>query len=359
MILMKEEKNKNIENKRRIIVAMSGGVDSSVAALLLMKEGYDPIGVFMRLHESDGKAEAAARAVCNKLNIRFYPVNISPDFKEKVFNHFISSYGRGLTPNPCVECNRLIKFGKLLELAKNFKCNLLATGHYARLRRKLKITKLYKPEDNLKDQTYFLYNLEQNKLKHILFPLGDFRKEDVRKIADRNKLPYLKKESQDVCFLNQDGKIIDHNVILKKHLKLKPGDIVTLEGKIIGRHQGLPLYTTGQRRGVEIGGTGPYYVVRADFKTNILYVSKNGNDPALFKNSLIAKQVNWLSGVEPKFPFACEAVIRYRHKPVRCELIRTGKNIKVNLNEPQRAITPGQSVVFYKKDELLGGGVIK
>lgn len=358
-------KNKN--DSKKVLVAMSGGVDSSTVAYLLKCEGYEVIGAFMRLYKGYEEAENYARSVANKLKIRFYPVNISRDFKDKVFSYFISSYAKGLTPNPCVECNKLIKFGKLREVAKDLGCDYMATGHYVKKskvnpgysgQKSKVIYKLFKSNDINKDQTYFLYNLNQNILKHVLFPLGEYKKEVIREIADKAKLPYNKKESQDICFLNQNGKIIDHNEILKKNLKLKPGKIKTAEGKIIGDHQGLPLYTVGQRRGVEIGGTGPYYVIRADYETDTLYVSKNGEDPGLYKASLTAKKLNWISGHEPEFPYACEAVIRYKHKPVKCRLFKSGQNVKVKLNEPQRAVTPGQSVVFYKGEELTGGGVI-
>jgi len=371
--------------KKSVIVAMSGGVDSSVAAYLLKKEGYEVIGMFMRLGMDSKVSENTARFVCNKLGIRFYPVNLAPQFKKEVVSYFIESYRKGLTPNPCVNCNKLIKFKELLKIKDEIGADFLATGHYIRLARKitnykLQITntrlpdgkesqkqnskpknvfRLFKGDDPKKDQSYFLYNLTQKQLEQILFPLAKFKKDDIRKIADKAKLPYLTKESQDVCFMNQGGKIIEHNDFLKDYIKQKSGPIKNLENKKIGEHKGLPFYTIGQRRGVEIGGTGPYYVVKKDFKTNTLYVVENGEDKYLHSDSLIAKSVNWILGIEPKTPLHCEAVVRYGHEGIKCKVEKLkSKKYKVEFEKPQRAITPGQSVVFYKGNEVLGGGII-
>ncbi|MDP3043444.1 MAG: tRNA-specific 2-thiouridylase [bacterium] len=443
------------KQNKKTVVAMSGGVDSSAAALLLKKQGYEVIGMFMRLAPLDMKNyltgwsvneednEAAARRVCQKLNIKFYPINLTQEFRKEVMDYFLDSYAQGLTPNPCVKCNQFIKFNGLLKLVEKLGADYLATGHYARLRREIPnyksqipnklqnirlmpschsrplrrsfseasasgnpgdsgrnvnnrlkvinlhpalawipnprprtaqwgrqvgndnvVYKLCRGKDENKDQSYFLYNLTQRQLARVLFPLGDYAKEEVRKIADRAKLPYLTKESQDICFLKGD-----HNDFLRQHLKLKPGPII-LEteglGKVIGKHQGLPLYTIGQRRGVEIGGIGPFYAAKCDYKTNTLYVVSGRDDPALYSDELIAKDVNWLAGQEPKLPLACETVIRYRHKPVKCIItVGTGQcpvhanKYLIKFNKAQRAITPGQSAVFYKGDELLGGGVIQ
>ncbi|MBU4455071.1 tRNA 2-thiouridine(34) synthase MnmA [Patescibacteria group bacterium] len=397
------------EHKKRIAVAMSGGVDSSAVALLLKKQGYEVIGIFMRLAPLDMKNyltgwsvneednEAAARQVCQKLNIKFYPINLTQEFRKEVMDYFLDSYAQGLTPNPCVKCNQLIKFNGLLKLVEKLGADYLATGHYARLRREFSIFnfqfsnkskiqnpksqitaiegkktniryKLFRAADKNKDQSYFLYNLTQRQLARVLFPLGDYAKEEVRKIADRAKLPYLTKESQDICFLKGD-----HNDFLRQRLKLKPGPIILLRpsgtssykeeesewlGKVIGEHQGLPLYTIGQRRGVEIGGIGPFYAAKCDYKTNTLYVASNGDDPVLYSDETTAKDVNWIAGQEPKMPLLCEAVIRYRHKPVKCEVKSCGNKYLIKFNKAQRAVTPGQSIVFYQGDEVLGGAVI-
>jgi len=382
----------NKKKNKKVIVAMSGGVDSAVAAFLLQNRGYDVVGVFMRLGVNQGFTEDSARRVCQQLAIKFYPFNIAPNFKKEIINYFLDSYAKGLTPNPCVKCNNFIKFGELLKLADQLGAEYLATGHYVENKnlkiKNKKLFKLYKGKDATKDQSYFLYNLTQDKLKRILFPLGEYKKEDIKKIAKKNNLLVQSSESQDICFLQGD-----HNDFLKEKIKLTPGKIILLKnsschpeaklkdlvssdkrdssptaqndkefcGEEIGEHKGLPLYTVGQRRGVEIGGTGPYYVVRADYEKNILYVSKDRDDKELYSEKLISTQTNWVSGIEPKMPFECEAVIRYRHKPSKCKIKKS--KIKdsyiVELKKPERAITSGQSVVFYKGNEVIGGGVIE
>ncbi|RLC38036.1 tRNA 2-thiouridine(34) synthase MnmA [Candidatus Falkowbacteria bacterium] len=357
--------------KQKVVVAMSGGVDSSAAAWILKKQGHEIIGIYMRLIASQEKSEEAARKVCRHLGIKFYPLNLRDKFKKEIINYFISDYRLGKTPNPCVKCNKVIKFKELLRVREELGADFLATGHYVKSRKykvesKKYLLKLFRGEDKGKDQSYFLYNLTQAQLKHILFPLGKYRKAEIKKIADDNKLPYLEKESQDVCFLIRDNKLIPHNDFLKEHINLTPGSIKTLRGKKIGEHQGLPLYTVGQRRGVEIGGTGPYYVVKGDYKTNTLYVSENSEDPALFKKEFEVKNMNWTTDQEPKYPFECETVIRYRHKAVKCivESYKVESNkvesrkYKICLLKPERAVTAGQSAVFYNQNEVLGGGII-
>ena len=372
---------------KKVIVAMSGGLDSSVAAWLLKKQGYEVVGVYMRLGHEANSSESAARQVAGQLGIKYYPFNVRAQFKKQVIDYFVSAYRNGLTPNPCIECNKTIKFGVLFDLMAQLEGDYLATGHYAkkiknpartqassRARQKSKIKNIYELHrgiDTSKDQSYFLYTLSQEKLKKILFPLGDYKKDEIRKIADQADLPYLRAESQDVCFLNMADGIIDHNEFLKEKIKLVPGLIKLISltpdpsprqergGKeeVIGQHQGLPLYTIGQRRGVEIGGTGPYYVAKCDYKNNTLYVVKDGNDPALFKGEFSIGNVNWISGKEPKMPFKCEVAIRYGHRTVKCKLTLK-EDIWVKLDKPARAVTPGQAAVFYKGDKMLGGGII-
>jgi tRNA-uridine 2-sulfurtransferase len=364
---MKKKQNK------KVIVAMSGGVDSGMTAYLLKQQGYEVMGVFFRLTDNYIASESAARAICRFLDIKFYPVNLTREFKKEIINYFIKSYECGQTPNPCVKCNQFIKFQHLLRVMREFKADFVATGHYLKkkeIKRGKNISyKLFCGDDEKKDQTYFLYNLTQSQLKHIFFPLGKYFKKDIQAMADKIKLPNIKQESQDICFMNIDGIIIEHNDYLKKYIKAKPGKILTLNGEKIGKHQGLPFHTIGQRRGVEIGGKGPYYAAKMDYKKNILYVANDVNDPTLFGDSLIAKDVNWINGEEPKLPLQCEAVIRYRHKPAKCTIEKATKQAdkrlsacrfqyKVKFSEPQRAITAGQSVVFYQGNELLGGGVI-
>lgn len=363
------------EKNKKVVVAISGGVDSAVTALLLKKQGFQVIGVFMRLGDHSIAGEQAARAVCAHLGIKFFPVNISRKFEKEVVDYFVESYSKGLTPNPCVKCNKLIKFGELLRVANELDADFLATGHYIKKleirpagntsRRKYprgeksKISyKLFKGEDEKKDQSYFLYNLTREQLTKILFPLGDFKKEEIKKIAKEAKIPNQPSESQDICFMMKDGKILNHNDFLKDHIKARPGDILDMNGKVIGRHKGLPFYTIGQRKGIEIGGIGPFYAVKMDYKKNVLYVTDKSNDKNLYRDELVAENVNWISGKIPKMPCKCAAMIRYRHKAEDCEITHDNGEYQVKFKNKQRAVTSGQSVVFYRKEELLGGGLI-
>jgi len=356
------------KTKGKVLVAMSGGVDSSVAAQLLKNQGYEVAGVFLHFWKDESAGEKAenrccsleslndAKAVAGKIGIPLYTFNFSEPFKKAVVDNFLSEYGAGRTPNPCVVCNREIKIGRLLKQALALGYDYVATGHYLKIKKTGRKHELFKAKDKNKDQSYFLYTFKPEELKHLLFPLGSYIKPQVRKLAAKFKLKVAgKAESQDICFLSGD-----HNNFLKKYLKLKSGDIRVLEtGEKIGEHLGLPLYTIGQRRGL-VGGTGPYYVARFDYRKNILYVVKNWNEDILYKSELIAKKVNWLSDQAPKKSLKCEAVIRYGHKAVKCTV--TAKNKQdyfVKFDQPQRAITPGQSVVFYNKKQVLGGGIIK
>ncbi|MCK4540369.1 tRNA 2-thiouridine(34) synthase MnmA [Candidatus Parcubacteria bacterium] len=343
---------------KKVLVAISGGVDSSVCALLLKKQGFDVLGVYMRLNKNYKKDERAARQVCGVLGIKFYPLNFSEKFKKEVIDYFVSSYRVGATPNPCVKCNYLIKFNELLRVKNELGAVFLATGHYARIIKERNNFNLFRGKDKSKDQSYFLYNLKQEWLKEILFPLGDLTKEEIKTQAAKANLPNLKIESQDVCFLLEEGKIIEHNEYLKKYLKKNPGPIMTLDGKKVGEHQGLYFYTIGQRRGIEIGGTGPYYAAKTDYKNNILYVVADANDPALFGDNFSVGDANWLDA-KIKFPLRAEVVIRYRHKSSECKIFNEkNKQYQVKLKQAERAITPGQSAVFYQGDKVLGGGII-
>ena len=346
------------KKKKKVIIALSGGVDSSVAAALLKRAEVDLIGVFMRLVDVPRfqQGEKLARKVAKSLKIPFLVLDFRKEFKKKIIDYFLKEYKKGLTPNPCVVCNKEIKFGLL---KKNFPGDFIATGHYARLRR----GKLYKGKDKEKDQSYFLWQLRQKQLRRILFPVGQYTKEEVKSLAKEFKLPVLKiQESQEICFI-----LRDINNFLRKHLKLKPGLIVEKShygaSKIIGGHEGLYFYTIGQRKGIGLPG-GPYFVLDKNLKKNLLIVTKNERD--LYKKELTAKKVNWISGKKPRLPLKIKAKIRYRHKKALATLkSSTGKNIKVIFDKPQRAITPGQSVVFYlpagsqiKGEELVGGGII-
>ena len=349
---------------------MSGGIDSSVAAKLLKDQGLDPLGVFLYFWKDDSLKEAEnkccsfgslmdARLVCREIGIKLYTLNFSEVFKEQVVGNFLIKYKQGNTPNPCIRCNKLVKLGLLIKRAKELGFNCVASGHYIRLKNINNQLKLFRARDKAKDQSYFLYSLTQNQLKHLIFPLGDYNKKEVRKLAKKYGLPVVaKKESQEICFIPDKS----HNEFLKRHLKLRPGPIKTLDNIKIGQHQGLALYTIGQRRGVEIGGSGPFYVVRKDKKSNTLYVVNNSYDPALYSDKLIAREVNWISGVKPKLPLQCQAVIRYRHQPRECKIEKSKvkqDDYLVKFKKAQRAVTSGQSVVFYKGEEMLGGGIIK
>jgi len=343
---------------KKVIIAMSGGLDSSVAAALVKERGMEAIGVFMRLYPGSLRgSEKRARKVAKILGIPFYVLNFEKEFERKVIDYFLEEYKKGRTPNPCIVCNKEIKFGLLLKQAMALRADFVATGHYARKQRTTNNEqrtkyKLLRGKDKGKDQSYFLWQLNQEQLKHILFPLGDYTKREVRNLAKKFKLPVLDiPESQEICFVKNNV-----NDFLKKYLKEKPGDILNKDGRKIGRHQGLFFYTIGQRKGLNLP-VGPWFVLGKDTKKNFLIVTKNEKD--LLKKELIAENLNWISGKEPKLPLKVKAKIRYRHKVSSATIYHLKSNIyHLIFIKPQQAVTSGQSVVFYKGEELLGGGVI-
>jgi len=363
---------------RRVICAMSGGVDSSVAAAILKKQGYDVIGIFMKLwSDKDARtdlareniccsleAATAARAVANKLEIPFYVVNLEKEFKKAVVDYYVKEYEAGRTPNPCVICNRDIKGEVLMRKASEMKADFLATGHYARIIKEGNYFRLLQSVDENKDQTYFLWTLKQDQLAKLLFPVGDYTKPEVRRMASRMKLPTAeRKESQGVCF------IPDRDVcgFLRRYAKklTKPGEVIDKNGKVLGMHAGLVNYTIGQRERIGINGPRAYYVIQLDSKKNILVV---GDEKDLYRKQLIATKINWLNkeSRDDKLQSDIGAKIRYGHPIESCKLQALGRQqIKVTFEESQRAITPGQSVVFYlprgkagRGKEVIGGGVI-
>ena len=362
---------------KKIVVAMSGGVDSSVAAALLKRRGFEVEGIYMRLFNTKDKHnEWAAKAVAKNLGIGLKILDLRKEFKKIVIDYFLREFKAGRTPNPCVVCNQEIKLGLLLKKAMQMKADYIATGHYARLRREIPNPKsqfpnesqiqnpktkytLLSAKDKIKDQSYFLYNLTQEKLARILFPLGGYKKSEVYQMAEKWKLPYKKGESMDICFVGGQ----EHRKFLKERLGVKRGKIVDVNGRILGEHQGVWFYTIGQR--ADIGGPGPFYVAKIDAKKNLVVVSNKFRGEELYQKELIAENVNWISGVEPKMPLKCRARIRYGHEAVPTnvskQLTANSKQKNeyyVKFNQSQRAITPGQSVVFYKGNEVLGGGVI-
>lgn len=360
------------DRRKRVICAMSGGVDSSVATALLKKQGYDVIGIFMKLWAEGTEkndlvrenvccsvdAATAARAVANQLDIPFYVVNFAKEFKKAVVDNYIAEYEAGRTPNPCVICNRDIKGEVLMRKVLELDADFLATGHYARIENKKGIYKLFKGKDNNKDQTYFLWTLTQKHLSKLLFPVGEMTKPDVRKIAKELNLPVAtRRESQGICFIPDR----DVSGFLRRYGKklTKPGEIVNTQNEVVGTHDGLINYTIGQREHLGIGGEKAYYVIKLDREKNILVV---GDDKELYKKSLIATGLNWIdpSTVNSLQTTDIKATIRYRHPAEDCQIkIIDEDKIEVTFKKPQRAITPGQSIVFYSNDELIGGGVVE
>lgn len=351
---------------KKVICAMSGGVDSAVSAALLKRAGFNVIGVFMKFWLGPQKgtverwnrccssdAEARAREVSRILGMPFYVFNFSKEFKERIVDYFLKEYKEGRTPNPCVVCNKEIKFGLLLEKALALGADYIATGHYVKLDIRCPTghrmsPRLLRARDKNKDQSYFLWQLSKKLLERAMFPVGNYAKTEVRALAKKFKLPVFETpDSQEVCFIQGTT-----NEFLSCHIKQKPGQIIDIKGKVLGKHQGLAFYTIGQRKGIGLSG-GPYWVVRKDLKNNLLIVTKKEKD--LYSQEIVFKKANWLSGRSPKLSTKLTTKIRYRTK------LASGKLVKPNtfiFNRPQRAITSGQSVVFYRGDELLGGGII-
>ena len=340
---------------KRVLLGMSGGVDSSVSALLLQKQGYEVVGATMILFEDpnievgclSSNAVNDAKKVCEKLNIEHHIINLKDEFKKYVIDNFIDSYKQGLTPNPCVECNKYLKFGALYEKAKELNCDYIATGHYANI----KDGKLVKSKEEHKDQTYFLYGIKKEILDKIIFPLADFSsKEEIRKIAEENDLIVArKKDSQEICFIPND----DYKSYLKNNnVKNNPGNFI-LNGEIIGKHKGIANYTIGQRKGLGISYKEPLYVVNIDTNNNQVIL---GREKDLYNDKLVAKNVNILVD---ELPNKVTAKIRYRATAEKATLNKIDENTyEVIFDKPVKSITKGQSVVFYDDNICLGGGII-
>lgn len=341
--------------KKKVVVGMSGGVDSSVVAYLLKKQGYEVIGLFMRNWEEgeDCPAEADHQDVVNvaaHLGVPFYTVNFTREYKELVFKDFVEQSLKGLTPNPDILCNREIKFNLLYQKAKELGADFLATGHYARVSQQHELLKGLDPN---KDQSYFLYTIKDHLLKDVLFPIGDMPKSEVRRLAKEAGLStHDKDDSTGICFIGER----DFREFLSNYIPVKKGPILSLEGKKMGEHMGIAFYTLGQRKGLNIGGAGePWFVVDKDVKNNALIVAQGFDHPALFSKSLSADTLSFV-GREP--PFRCNSKVRYRQSDKPCTVEIKDGIAHVIFDEPQRAVTPGQSIVFYDGDVCFGGGII-
>lgn len=348
-----------------VVVGLSGGVDSAVAALLLKRAGHNVTGLFMKnWEEDDTDALCTAeedlkivRAVCDQLDISFQTVNFSSEYWDRVFQYFLDEHKAGRTPNPDVLCNKEIKFKAFLDHALILGAEQIATGHYARVHETNGQYRLIKGKDSEKDQTYFLYTLGQTELSRTLFPIGHLAKTEVRTIAQTAGLPnYARKDSTGICFIGER----DFRTFLKRYLPAQPGEIRTLAGISKGRHEGAMYYTIGQRQGLGIGGAGEaWYVVDKDIEKNILYVEQGEHHPALYNQALIGSQFHWVAGTPPPQPHLCTAKIRYRQADQACNLSEiVSGSAQVRFKEAQRAVTPGQSVVFYDGEVCLGGGII-
>ena len=356
---------------KRVILGMSGGVDSSVAAYLLKEEGYEVLGLFMKnWDETDenGDCEASkdfedVQKVCSQLKIPCYSIEFIEEYRNHVFSEFLKQYEAGFTPNPDVLCNREIKFDLFLKKAVEFGCDYLATGHYAQTRTRLSagvngaIQDLLRGNDSNKDQTYFLTAVQGQVFNQVLFPIGHLPKPEVREIARRENLATsAKKDSTGICFIGERK----FKAFLNQYVHSKPGIIRDLSGDKVGTHDGIAFYTLGQRKGLTLGGAGePWFVVAKDKEKNEVVVARGPDHPALYSTYLNAKELNWFAGTPPAESFSCTAKSRYRQIDQACQVTVLDSNqIRVDFTEPQRAMTPGQYVVLYQNEVCLGGGVI-
>ncbi len=351
-------------SKQRVVVAMSGGVDSSVAAALLKEAGYDVIGVTMQIWPKEApeqerfggccghEAIQAAKRSAYKLGIPHFVMNFRDIFARQVIADFCQEYSSGRTPNPCIRCNQYIKFETLLERAEGLGAEFLATGHYARIDHSPDGHRLLKAVDPNKDQSYFLYTLGQKELQHLLFPVGNLHKTEVRRLAAEAGLPSSnRRDSQDVCFIPDN----DYRSFVARHVPLSPGDIVDTEGKILGKHNGLAQYTVGQRQGLGLASNQRLYVLKLDAATNRLVI---GGKEQLLSSRLVASKLSWVSGTAPGQINDMTAKIRYRSPEAKAELCLRDGTAEVQFHQPQSAIAPGQAIVFYQGDAVLGGGII-
>ena len=365
------QKNSPQQDKaQKVIVGMSGGVDSSVSALLLQQQGYAVEGLFMKNWDEDDGTEyctakedlADAEAVANKLGIKLHTANFAAEYWDNVFEYFLAEYKAGRTPNPDILCNREIKFKVFIDYALILGADLIATGHYVRRRDTDGQTQLLKGLDNNKDQSYFLHAVSEAAFAKSLFPVGELEKPEVRRLAEEYGLATArKKDSTGICFIGERR----FKDFLEQYLPAQPGQIETPEGRVIGEHSGLMYYTLGQRQGLGIGGTkdgseAPWYVAEKDLERNVLIAVQGSDHPLLFSNALTAEQLHWINGRPASDEFCCTAKTRYRQPDQTCRVMLGDNGLcKVVFDKPQRAVTPGQSVVFYQGEDCLGGGVIE
>lgn len=350
---------------KRVVIGMSGGVDSSVAALLLQKQGYEVIGIFMKnWDDTDENGVCTATEdyddvikVCNQIGIPYYAVNFEKQYWDKVFTYFLEEYKAGRTPNPDVMCNKEIKFKAFLQHAISLGADYVATGHYARVQHNEDGSLMLRGLDANKDQTYFLNQLSQDQLKNVLFPIGEMEKSEVRKIAEEAGLATAtKKDSTGICFIGERN----FKEFLSQYLPAQPGNMETMDGEVKGKHDGLMYYTLGQRHGLGIGGDGePWFVLGKDLARNVLLVGQGFHHDALYSTSLKAIKMNYITTTPLANTFSCTAKFRYRQvdEPVTVEIMEDG-TAHITFAEPVRAITPGQAVVLYDGDQCLGGGTI-
>ncbi len=348
---------------KTVVVGMSGGVDSSVAALLLKEQGFRVIGLFMKNWEEED-AQGVCKAsqdyedvvrVCETLDIPHYSVNFSKEYWDNVFTHFLEELKMGHTPNPDILCNREIKFKVLFEKARSLGADFLATGHYSRIGEGGTLLKATDPQ---KDQSYFLYTLKQTLLPHILFPVGGMEKKEVRALARKTGLSVAeKKDSTGICFIGKR----DFKSFVSQYLAYQPGDFENLQGEKIGRHDGIAYYTIGQRKGLNIGGPGDaWFVVKKEIERNVVIVEQGKEHPALYSSSLRATEASWVREIPPSSSFQCKAKIRHRQADQECQVeVQEGGDLFVTFKEPQRAVTVRQSIVFYQGDYCLGGAIIQ
>lgn len=352
------------KTRKTVVVGMSGGVDSSVAALLLREQGYRVIGLFMKNWEEkdeNGVCQASREfedvvRVCEKLDIPYYSVEFVQEYWDNVFKHFLAEYKAGYTPNPDILCNREIKFNVFFKKAMELGADYLATGHYCQTQQIEGRQRLVKGLDPGKDQSYFVYTLKEEILKKVLFPVGGLMKSEVREIAKKHGLAtHDKKDSTGICFIGERN----FRNFLSQYLEAKPGPFKLLDGTTVGRHSGVAYYTLGQRKGLGLGGQGePWFVVAKDVSKNVVYVERGEEHPALYADYLLATEPSWVAE-PPVFPKKCTAKIRYRQNDQACTVsLQDDGKLRVDFDEPQRAITPRQSVVFYEGNVCLGGAII-